>query len=255
MINNILNEIEVYCINLKDHEDRRLYIKEHFKEIGINDFSFIQAFYPKDMNSEYLSNCLEYGMKPGEAACGYSSLFAIKQFLEKSDKDYLLVCEDDVDLSNIKKIKFNLSELFKIFKINVDCIQLAVSTRTDIDFNPNVRMRGPWDFNTTCYILTKSYAEMVFKKYFNKNVTLDNFNKNKIFDYRNNSFIYSSPVAEYVVYNSSNVFTVPIFTYNIFESLVNNSNERMEQNVKSRKDFLEYWNRFEHIYLEDLVGL
>jgi GR25 family glycosyltransferase involved in LPS biosynthesis len=249
------DNIEIYCINLENRTDRRAYIKEHFSKLNINNFSFVKAYSPKEMDKDYLDHAVSFGMEPEEAASGYSSLFAIKQFLEESDKDYLLVCEDDVDLSNILKIKFNISELFTIFEVDVKCIQLAVSTRTDIQFNPNVRSRGPWDFNATAYILTKEYARMVCNKYFNKGIILDNFNKTKIFDYRNNSFIDSSPVAEYVIYNTSNCFTVPIFTYNIFESSISSSDERLQQNIKSREDFLTYWERFKSIFLDDLVGL
>jgi GR25 family glycosyltransferase involved in LPS biosynthesis len=252
---SISDNIEVYCINLENRIDRRLYIKDHFFKLNINNFSFVKAHSPETMDKNYLEYALSFGMDPGEAACGYSSLMAIKKFLDESDKDYLMVCEDDVDLSNILKIKFNIYDLFKVFEIDVKCIQLATSTRTDINFNPNVRNRGPWDFNTTAYILTKEYANMIYKKYFNGKITLDKFNKTKIFDYRNNSFIYSSPVAEYVVYNTSNCFTVPIFTYNIFESSVSGSDERMQQNIKSRKDFYTYWDQFDSIHLNDLVGI
>jgi GR25 family glycosyltransferase involved in LPS biosynthesis len=252
---NIFDNIEIYCINLENRSDRKKYIKEHFSKLNINNFSFIKAHPPETMDKDYLEYALSFGMEPGEAACGYSSLFAIIKFLQESDKEYLLVCEDDVDLSNVLKIKFNMFDLFKVFEVDVKCIQLATSTRADIEFNPSVRSRSPWDFNTTAYILTKEYASMVYSKYFNNKITLDKFNKTKIFDYRNNSFVYSSPVAEYVVYNTSNCFTIPIFTYNIFESSVSGSDERMQQNIKSRKDFYSYWNQFSSIHLEDLVGI
>lgn len=252
---DVLENIEVYCINLSDRLDRKKYISQHFSDLRINNYKFVKAFYPKDMDDSYLKECLKYGMEPGEAACGYSSLISIKKFLDESDKEYLLVCEDDVDLSNILKIQFKLTDIFALFDINVECIQLAVSTRQDIQFNPNIRLRSPWDFNTTCYMLTKDYAQKVVSKYFNDKITLNNFNSVNIFDYRNKSFIKSSPVAEYVVYNTTNAVTVPIFTYSIFNSSVNQSDERLEQSIKSRNDFYCYWNNFQTIKITDLVGL
>jgi len=245
----------IYYINLESRQDRDARIIKNFKDLNLLNINKVTAMEPKDISPNTLNKGKELGCTDHEIATTYSHLYAIKKFLETSTEKYGIFCEDDADLTNVKKIKFKMSELFKYTKNNNGCFQLGVSTREDFDTSFFIHYRSPWDFNCSTYIMSREYAKILINKYFIDNVfSLDNFLSIDIFDYRNSSIIQSTPVAEYIVYRNKTTLSVPLFSYVISDSSIQSSSEHLKQNIKSKNIYEEYWDKYTSIYYEDLIN-
>lgn len=246
-------EYPIYYINLKDRQDRDSYIVNHFSENSVINFNRIEAKTPNDLDSVVKIQAKNFGITENECATTYSHIFAINYFLENSLSEYGIFFEDDVDINNLNKVMFTIDDLFNYFNKNVECIQIGISTREDFPTNFNLRHKTPWDFNCSAYIINKSYAQKLINTYYeNKIYSLSKFNPVKILDYRSGNFISTKPVAESIVYDITNTITCPITTFQIMESSINFSDEQYRQNHKSRNDFLNHWNTYGSISLEDL---
>jgi GR25 family glycosyltransferase involved in LPS biosynthesis len=243
----------LYYINLLDRKDRDTLFVKQMNDLGIKNYQKIVASEVKDIDEEILEMFGLYGCTKLEAATVASHLNAIKYFLDNSEDEYAIICEDDADLTNSKNINFTLFELFA-YSNGVECFQLAVSTREDIQTNHMMHKITPWDFNASTYAISRKYAEKIIKKYFNNNkLSLDNFESIDIFDYRNSSVIKSIPVAEYIVYERNSTITCPIFSFIISESSIQHNSEHLRQNIKSKHDFIKHWSRFEKIEYQDII--
>ena len=245
----------IYYINLENRKDRNTRVVQHFKDLNLLNTHRVAAMEPKDVPTYTLEKGRELGCSDFEIATTYSHLSAIKDFLENSDKEYAFFCEDDAELSNIKKINFTVSKLFKYTKNNNGCFQLAISTRKDFETSFFIHHRSRWDFNCSTYVVSRDYAKKLVDKYFvNNTFCLDNFISTDILDYRNNTIIKSTPSAEYVIYEDKKTLSIPLFSYIISDSSIQTSSEHRKQNVKSRSIYLNYWNKFTNINYEDIVN-
>jgi len=224
------------------------------KKLKIEKYNRVEAYTRTDILEENLKLGISLGCSDVEIATSFSHIKAIKTFLEESDKEYAIICEDDADLTNIEKIMFSVEDLFKTFK-DTECFQLASSTREDIDLNFVIHERTDWDFNTTVYAINKKYAKGIVDRYYvDNNFSLNNFVPIDILDYRNDQYIKSQPVSEYVVYESEKTLSCSLFSYTLSESSIQTSEESKRQNIKSKKDTIFYWNNFENIFISNLLG-
>lgn len=248
-----IENIEIRYINLDSREDRNIEIINHFKDLGISRYKKISALSPKNIERSILDAGNSLGCKDNEVACTFSNLLSIQDFLNNSNDEYGIFCEDDADLTNLKKINFSPKELFLFLHKDVGCVQLGVSTREDLNINFFIHERSPWDFNTSTYILKRNYAKTLIEKYLNNNkLTFNNFNKKFFIEYRNNTVVNSTPVAEFIVYDEK-TYTIPLTTYKISQSSIQETDEVLRQNIKSREDFYSYWSNFDTIELQDLI--
>jgi len=248
-----LENTSLYYINLDREKTRDKYIKKSFESLGIAKYTRISAKTPLDVPEPAKRQGKSFGITDNEIATSYSHLYAIKNFLENSLDEYAVICEDDADLENIKKIDFSVNDLFKTIFPGYGCFQLAVLTRIELKIDFKAHCRTPWDFSTACYAITKDHAKHLVDKYFYKdNFSFDNFITEKIFEYRNNNFVGSTPVAEFVIYEPELSLSIPIFSAKVFNSSVQYKEENHLQALKSKKLFDRHWAKFSKISAEDL---
>lgn len=251
-----LENASVYYINLEERKDRDIYVSNHFSFLRIEDYERIAACVPEDVNQETLLVGENLGSSKEEVACTASHLKAVKHFLETSSNDYAIICEDDVDLSNMMKIDFTLKDLLASQDTSVECIQLTVSAREDYSTDFTAHARSVWDFCCAAYALTRTGAQKIIDKYYKDGVfVLDNFVSTPYTDYRNGAENRTELVAENVVYGALNTVTCPLATYQTFSSSLQSTEEQERQAVKSRNDFYVYWDSYDSISVEDIKGL
>jgi hypothetical protein len=135
MIENKLENIpKVYYLNLDERPDRKEYIENQFETYGIRDYERISAskFLASDfqswrhlvINSDreiYESNiqhCVELG-----TAVSYIDFF--ESWLTKTNDPYLIIMEDDHDLTYIDDWHFDWNYLMSRLPYDWDCIQLG----------------------------------------------------------------------------------------------------------------------------------
>jgi GR25 family glycosyltransferase involved in LPS biosynthesis len=252
-MNKFIKDYPVYYINLSNRQDRDYYFSNHLKENQIENYTRIEACTPDSITENILDQGRAWGMPDNATATTISHLTAIKNFIEKSDKEYAVICEDDADLSNLQKLSFSIKDLFDSFKLGVECIQLGVCTREDVNQIFKIRIRSFWDFNCSTYIVNKDYAKKLLNKYSEKeNFSLNNFKSEEVLEYRNNTIFHTAPTAESVVYEETNTVVCPVATFILTESSLNLTDENNRQTSKSRQDFLAKWQRYDTINLTDL---
>jgi hypothetical protein len=138
---NLQNKLKglpaIYYTNLDHRTDRREYMETQF------DYWNIQNYY-RISSSKYLSTeddkwghlVLDESLQMGAAAVANSitHLEMIKSWLETSNEDYMIMMEDDYDLSLIKYWNFDWEYLMNNIPHNWDCIQLGFENEVFIPF-------------------------------------------------------------------------------------------------------------------------
>lgn len=245
---------DILYINLDSRIDRKDYIENHLKSLGVENFSRVKAYSPIDFDKNIIIEGNKKGVNEFSVAASYSHLLAMKKFVDESDKEFALILEDDANLSNVNKLRFSIKELFDYTHNEVGCLQLSVSTREDIVPRFKVRMRDNWDFCAGAYVVTKKYAKMVTDYYLKDGYFhIEKFSQKDIIDYRNNGNITTIPVPESIVYNLTNTIVFPIFTYIISETSMSFSTEAQRQEVKSMIDFTRHWDSYQEIFIKDMT--
>jgi len=193
---------EIYYINLDDKEDRRNYMESQFQYWGIENYKRVSAHDGRvDDLSEIISGKYPDNMNSGEVGCVTSHLKVLKEWLENSDENYLLVMEDDCDLEPVKHWGFTWKEFFRYAPYDFDVIQLAIINPQQVTMRIHKRFVN--DFSTACYLITRHHAQ----KLVNLHCRGDK--------YKLDNGVKPRAVADDLIYNSGNTFAIPLFLYKI----------------------------------------
>jgi GR25 family glycosyltransferase involved in LPS biosynthesis len=237
--------LPIYYINLTKDSDRNNNTINNFKKNSIKIYKRIDAIsITENINTGYTMTLNEIG-------CTLSHLKAIEEFY-KSNNEYAMICEDDIDLSNSKRINFNFIEICKNYKNTPFCIQTSILYRLDYKPKFKINKRTFWDFSTASYIINKEYAKKIIDTYGTyKNVKWDSFNSKEVLDYRG-GIINTRPVADELIYSLCSTDVVPLFSFFKTVSTVKNEREYDKQIVYSIKTFNNYWKNYKKITLKDI---
>ena len=237
--------LPVYYINLDERTDRKEYVENHFKENNIDKFIRVSGI------NGHQENYLPHILDNPNFGCTASHIKAMQEFYN-SDYEYAFICEDDINLSNLKKINFNFFETLIFFNPDLYCLQTTVLTREDLSINFKLHEREFWDFSTASYIINKKYAKSIIDSYIKEDkIFLDNYPSRNIVDYRGGNII-TTPVADELVYSLCKTYSLPIFSFIYSKSSIQETNEFYRQIEKSINDFNEYWSKYDIIDLNDL---
>jgi GR25 family glycosyltransferase involved in LPS biosynthesis len=242
-MNKFLKDVEFYYINLNKDTDKNQYMINHLLENGVENINRIEAV---DGKSE---NIIIKDLSFSESGCVLSHIKAIKNFYHKSKSDYAIICEDDLDIDNIKKISFSFYSTLEVYNPELYCLQLVSSTREDIEISFSLRPRTFWDFSTVAYIINKKYAKLLLDRYSTALEIEKNFVSNIYVDYRGGQ-IKTRPVADELVYSLRTTYIFPIFTLKPFESSISSDKERHRQVLHSIKLFDDEWSNYDSINIE-----
>ena len=138
---NLKNKLKglptIYYLNLDHRTDRREYMETQFEYWGIKDYHRISG-------TKYLSNedwkwehlLLDKSLSFGSAAVaiGITHLEMIKNWLETTNEPFMIMMEDDYDLSLIEYWNFDWEYLMNHIPENWDCIQLGFENPKIIPF-------------------------------------------------------------------------------------------------------------------------
>ena len=118
----------IYYVNLDHRTDRRQYMETQFFLWNIRNYKRISATkYLSTEDNEWGHLVLDKEVEFGSAAVGDSitHIEMIKDWLETTDEEYLIIMEDDYDLSLIEYWNFDWDYLMNHIPENWDCIQLG----------------------------------------------------------------------------------------------------------------------------------
>ena len=218
-------------INLDDHVERREYMEEQFAYWGIENYERVSANDGRGDNdlSDVLKGSYPKGMSSGEIGCVTSHLKVMKHWLETTDEEYLMVMEDDCDLSTAAHWGFTWKEFISEAPYHFDVIQLAIINPGELHVRMHIRFVN--DFSTACYIIRRHHAEKLVKLHCRGE------------KYKLDQNVKPRAVADDLIYNSGLTFALPLFSYKIeMGSSIHNAHVNVFH--KSSHDGMwEFWQK------------
>ncbi len=192
----------IYYLNLDDQPERKEYMESQFKYWEIENYTRISAYDGRNDDLGHLIiGSYPENMTSGEIGCVTSHLNAIKHWLDTSDSETAIFMEDDIDLQTASYWNFKWSEFYSLIPYNWDCVQLAIICTGPL--HANLHKRFVNDFSTACYIINRHYAEKLIKYHVRGK------------KYNLNNGVKPRPVADDLIYNSGNTYSIPLFLYKI----------------------------------------
>lgn len=192
----------IYYLNLDDQPERKQYMEDQFKYWEIEDYTRISAYDGRDDDlGSILKGRYPDNVTSGEVGCITSHLKAIKHWYETSDSPYAVIMEDDCNLDLVKYWNFTWDDFYSRVPYDWDVIQLAIICTGNIYVSLHKRFVN--DFSTACYIITRHHAEKLIRHHIRGD------------KYKLDNGIKPRAVADDLVYNSGNTFSIPLLLYKL----------------------------------------
>jgi len=197
----------IYYINLDGQPERKQYMEDQFKYWEIKNYTRISAYDGRDDDlSGIVKGLYPNSMSPGEIGCTTSHLKAMKHYLDTSDAPYAIMMEDDCDLDVVRFWNFNWIDVYAYFPYDWDVVQLAIICTGDLHVKLHKRFVN--DFSTACYVISRHHAEKLVRLHCRGGYTGDQ-------KYKLDQGVKPRPVADDLIYNAGNTFSIPLLMYKI----------------------------------------
>lgn len=163
-MNKLVGFSPLYIINLPERTDRREYIKKIFKDYDITNYTIIDAFDARDE----LDHLIDYkpvarkSVRKVEIATTMSHIKAIQYWLDNSDTQYAIFCEDDLSFDTVPYWQWTWQEFIDSINFDFDIIQLSITQFSNVDFKIHKRKRT--DYSAGIYILKREHAKTILKR-------------------------------------------------------------------------------------------
>lgn len=192
----------VYYLNLDGQPERKEYMERQFKYWDVEDYTRVSGY---DGREDDLSGIIKGrypdNMTSGEIGCTTSHLKAIKHWIDSSDSPYAIFMEDDVDLDIVKFWDFTWKDFYSKIPYDWDVVQLSIICTGALHVKLHKRFVN--DFSTACYMITRHHAEKLIRLHI------------KDQKYKLDTGIKPRAVADDLIYNSGNTYSIPLFLYKI----------------------------------------
>jgi hypothetical protein len=232
----------IYYINLDDQPERKEYMEEQFKYWEIENYTRISAYDGRnDDLSDFLKGKYPDGMSSGEVGCTLSHLKAIQHWYDTTDSSYALFLEDDVNFDLVKFWNFTWKDFISKIPYDWDVIQLAIICTGDLHIKLHKRFIN--DFSTAAYILTRHHAEKLLKFHVKNG------------KYKLDQGVRPRAVADDLIYNSGNTFSIPLFLYRIELGSSIHQEHIDVYHRSSHQGLLQFWqNQGFNMKIDDLMN-
>lgn len=192
----------IYYLNLDGQPERREYMENQFKHWEIENYTRISAYDGREDDlSDIIKGRYPEMMTSGEIGCVTSHLKAIKHWCETSDSPYAVIMEDDCNLDLVKYWNFTWDDFYCRIPYDWDVVQIAIICTGDI--HVKVHKRFVNEFSTACYIITRHHAEKLLRLHVRDD------------KYKLDNGVRPRPVADDLIYNAGNTYSVPLLLYRI----------------------------------------
>ena len=254
-LNNKLKGIPtIYYVNLDNRTDRREYMETQFDHLGIIDYYRVSG--TKYLGSEFfewkhlLSNESGYSVFPPTVGGFITHMEMIKNWLETTDDEYMIMMEDDYDLSLIKYWNFDWEYLMNHIPYDWDCIQLGFESCNILNFY--LHPKNPATYFGACMI-NRYYAQKLIKLHLHDGKFIVDNEKNDIRNIKNGNAIGSVDCS---ICQNGKTYCIPLIPQNPNLSSFEQSEQRSYitwQHVhKTYKLYHNWWKNEHHKFsLED----
>jgi GR25 family glycosyltransferase involved in LPS biosynthesis len=235
----------VYVINLKRREDRKSYINNLFLNNEIKYYTFIEAFDVKNnIEDIFLKiNDKEEIASPSLMATSASHLKAIEYWINTSQTEYAIICEDDISFDPVEYWNFTWEEFINNINFDWDMIQLSICySHKNTNFKLQKKKDSDFFYGAQCYVIKRGYAQTILKKYLINGKYNFNFPALEIIS-----------DAKLLYGHSDKVFVTSIFAEN---TELNNDNVYPNpHNVKTEKEkIMNFWKN-NTLSFEDFINI
>lgn len=222
----------VLWINLDTETNRQDHMNDlfDFYEIENIRISAIDARGDNDV-SDLLTGKFPELISQGELGCTMSHLKAIKYFYEKTDLDYIIICEDDIVFDTVEYWPFTWVGFMSHVPYDWDVLQCSITSTKNLRVNLHPRLIN--DFCAAFYIITRHHAEKLIKTHFRGE------------KYKLDQKIKPRAASEEIIYNSGKTYSMPLFTYRYdFDSGIHQDHIEIfhKQNVEGVTNFWKNYN-------------
>lgn len=191
----------IYYLNLDGQPERRQFMEDQFKYWEIENYTRISAYDGRDDDlSDIIKGTYPPQVSSGEIGCITSHLKAIKHWYDTSDSPYAVIMEDDCSLDLVRYWNFSWSDFHSRIPYDWDVVQIAIICTGDIHVRLHKRFVN--DFSTACYLINRHHAAKLIKHHV-KGVD----------KYRLDNGMKPRPVADDLIYNSGNTYSIPLLLY------------------------------------------
>ena len=239
-MNNLHGFGPIYVINLPRRTDRREHMEHLFKHYDITNYTFIDAFDGKDDLTNYIDSKSSYSksVRKEEIATTMSHIKAIKHWLDSSDTEYAIFCEDDLSFDTVEHWGWTWQDFLNAIDFEYSVIQLCVTQF--VKFQPKLHKRDRNDFSEGIYILNRHHATAIIERMMRKDkYFLDGKRQNSVADH------------DVIFGHTNKAFSCSLFTYEIkMPSDLNPQGQALHK--KCRQDAIEFWQK-QKIKLSDFV--
>ena len=192
----------IYCINLDEQPERWDYMEQQFEYWELSDYHRVSAYDGREDDlGDILKGRYPEHMTSGEVGCVTSHLKAIKHWYETSDSPYAIIMEDDCNLDTVRYWNFTLQDAVSRFPYDWDLVQLAIICTGDV--HVKIHKRFVNEFSTACYVITRHHAEKMIRLHCRGD------------KYKLDNGVRPRPVADDLLYNSGNSYSIPFLLYKI----------------------------------------
>jgi len=192
----------IYYVNLDGQPERKQYMEDQFEYWEVKNYERISAY---DGREDDLSGIIKgrypENMTSGEIGCTTSHLKAIKHWMETSDSPYAIMMEDDVSLDLVRFWNFSWRDFYCRIPYDWDVVQIAIICTGDV--HVKIHKRFVNEFSTACYIINRHHAEKLIRLHCRGD------------KYKLDNGVRPRPVADDLLYNSGNTYSVPLLLYRI----------------------------------------
>jgi hypothetical protein len=241
--NKLKNLPTIYYVNLDHRFDRRDYMESQFDKWEIINYKRISG-------SKYLGSKIEEWKNifvgenksprkdfPSYIGNSITHLEMVKEWLVSTNDKYMIMMEDDYDLSLIEYWHFDWNCLMNNLPYDWDCIQIGFESTEYINFylHPKVPL------------ITFFGACMINRRYAEKLISIHYNNEGKIILNKNTNRPHEMMMGntidiDYFMCENGKTYCIPLITCNNdFGSYENNIHIDRPWCVKSRELYYEWW--------------
>ena len=239
----------IYYTNLDNRTDRREWMESQFDHWKIKNFVRISGTkYLASRHEEWKDKYVGEGHAFGQiqhTANAITHLEMIKNWLETTNEKYLLILEDDVDISPIEYWNFDWEYLMNHIPYDWDCIQFTyVTNKRELYFflHPKPNM---FTYYGTCMI-NRHYAEKLIRLHY----TTDN--KINLTMKTNNNIIMKEGnklTVDYFMCENGRTYCIPLISSNLnflsYEGYVENTGF-IKNATPLIMAFDDWWKNYHH---------
>jgi len=239
---NLSNKLKglphIYYVNLDNRSDRKKYMESQFDFWRIKNYTRISSSKYLASESESWANKVIDGsiknLSSYVVGNAITHLELLKDWINNSSDEYVILMEDDYDLNLIQYWQFDWEYLISRLPYDWDCIQLGFESKEFIPFFLHPKLRhsyfGP-------IMITREYAKKILRLHC---VGEDKYNLNKLIgDY---NFKVCSTSVDYFMGHTGRTYSIPLITTNVdLGSTESDIQIERRHHVKSRAAYYYWW--------------